>query len=227
TIGAYIHSLASTSTEGTEDVYFFTNRTVNGALGYYIERLSTYFDRDTFDKVRAEEDEAFYTDFSTKAVNTGGNVFRAAHLPNATVRVVADGTDLGDKVLDVNGDVDLGSAYTTVLMGFSYTMKLQTYKLEAGSKIGDAQIAPQRIDKILLRIYRCLGGRYGWGEEKTYPVEYKRIIGDNGTDWAKTGDFMTEFSDLSYLEDRSIFISSSDPLPFNVLMIVARGNTED
>ena len=110
----------------------------------------------------------------------------------------------------------------SIIAGFKYTGTLKTMNLEAGGRFGNSQVLIKKIDRILLHLYRSMGGKYGFEDTNLYNVEYP----DSASGYF-TGDSKALDYDSNPGEEQHIIIKKDDPTQFNLLGITMRGMTED
>ena len=90
----------------------------------------------------------------------------AAHLPNETVSRCEDGIYTEETVADGAGIVTLQGTPTVAVAGYKYEGTMSSMKIEAGARIGSAQVLMTRIDRISLKLFRTLSGKFGSSEVK-------------------------------------------------------------
>jgi len=164
-----------------DDLWIIVSRTINSATKYYVEKI----DRDFLSPVAYNADDAFSianNDIEAEEVNidmyfvdsavekmgsvSGGAITKftsfnnLSHLEGQTIKVIGDGFYLGELTV-ASGAVTLPVSCEYAIGGLSYTARMITLPLEAGSQIGSAQIKDKQIDEIMLRLYNSAGCKFG------------------------------------------------------------------
>jgi hypothetical protein len=177
------------------------------------------------------------------------------HLETCGVVVLADGgTDKPDKTV-TNGTITLAYDYFVVNVGLSYDQIIYTLPFEAGSQRGTSQGKVQRINELAFKVNRSHKGFYVGGTETELDVV--SYIEDTTEEILYTGtipnpDFVLKrvsFRDPAtpmgtpevlftgiipnisfrdnYQYGSQIYIKNSDPLPMEILSIIATVTTND
>lgn len=150
------------------------------------------------------------------------------HLEGEEVAIVGDGAVLVSKTVS-GGSVALSSPSSVVHVGLPYTSYLKTSRLNAGAADGTAQGKIKRIDRIVLRLWRSLGGKYGGAESQFLDPISERVPQDPMDRQLElfTGD--TDVLDFSgdYTQGAQIVFSHTEPLPCTLVAIMPRVVTQD
>ncbi len=177
------------------------------------------------------------------------------HLETCSTVVLADGgTDKPDKTV-TNGTITLAYDYFVVNVGLSYDQIIYTLPFEAGSERGTSQGKIQRINELAFKVNRSHKGFYVGGtedaldvvsyiESTTEEILYtgtipnpdfvlKRVsFRDPATPMGTPEVLFTgiipnvSFRD-NYQYGSQIYIKNSDPLPLELLSIIATVTTND
>ncbi len=177
------------------------------------------------------------------------------HLETCGVTVLADGgTDKPDKVVTA-GTITLAHDYFVVNIGLSYDQIIYTLPFEAGSERGTSQGKVQRINELAFKVNRSHKGFYVGGTENeldvvsyieatTEEILYTGIIPnpdfvlkrvsfrDPATPMGTPELLFTgiipniSFRD-NYKYGSQVYIKNSDPLPLEILNIIATLTTYD
>ncbi|MFA5340456.1 MAG: hypothetical protein WC332_01645 [Clostridia bacterium] len=177
------------------------------------------------------------------------------HLETCSTTVLADGgTDLPAKTV-TNGTITLAYDYFVVSIGLSYDQIIKTLPFEAGSERGTSQGKVQRINELAFKVNRSHKGFYVGGteaeldnvsyiESTTEEILYtgtipnpdfvlKRVsFRDPATPMGTPEVLYTgiipniSFRD-NYQYGSQVYIKNSDPLPMEILSIIATLTTYD
>lgn len=114
-------------TGDSDELYLCVKRTLNGATKHYLEYLAAHWDESSDDL-----DDQYYVDCGlSDEANASTTVGGLEHLRAASVRVLADGRDLGAFTVSSAGEITLTSATapTVIHAGLSYTAELESMPL--------------------------------------------------------------------------------------------------
>ena len=165
-IGGAVESVAVMPAGDREQTWLIVRRVVNGTVKRLIERLqpdwypiygTTSPDSNTFPIEEQPLSWGFQLDCAVTADNASGTAtWAVAHLPNETVRVLADGVDMGEFTVAA-GNVVLPRTAKRVLIGkmFSPTVELLTPEIPGGT--GTSQGNAMSTSEFLVRVYNTLG----------------------------------------------------------------------
>lgn len=239
--GGIVQSIAVIpSVDGTRDeLWMAVQRTVNGATVCYAERMTklweegdaTAYDLDGTTEYRFTPADTYYLDSAQRGTfgSPATTVSGLDHLEGQTVGVLADGATHPDCVV-TGGSITLARAASDVCVGLKYESRARTMTIEAGAAAGTAQTKRKKIHRVGFRLYDTLGltvRASGTGGEQDVTEPFRRtndlmdappplFTGDFDVDWE--GTFET---------DGTIEFAQTDPLPFNISMLVASLETQD
>ncbi len=210
------------TTGNVTETWVTTKRTINGSGVFSLEKLSiipngTYL----IDGSTLSGDKPLFLDYyrvQTIASSVTFNGF--THLAGEEVDVIADHVHIGKLTVSGAGVITLATAARRVIAGFLYRGFMKTLNIEAGGRIGNAQILFKKIDRIMLPLYRSSGGQYGFSTDNMNDIEYPDYSG------YYTGDSKPLDFDSNAGEEQHIIIVKEDPTQFNLLGILMRGQTE-
>jgi hypothetical protein len=222
-LSLFIHDLVSlpNATLG-EDELFSLAHLDSEAGKTVLVKISTFFEKGTL-TTPTDGDRPYYTDCSlrsydatAKLVHTGFDV-----LEGLTVRVLADGIDVGEYVV-TSGDITLDVAAKEVIAGLPYFAEIKTMPIEAGGMFGDAVGVAKRIDEISIRFYRSYGAKFGdriaSEEGSLEPIEFDASKGLYSG--LKSMKFPNGYSE-DY--DAYIVVSQDSPTPLTISCLTYRG----
>ncbi len=219
---AVCESVAVIPTDDTEyQVYVIIKRTINGATRRFVEILNV-FDFDETDNTSFNFLDSALS-YSGSAVTT---ISGLDHLEGQTVSILANGASHPDKTVS-SGSITLDRSSTSVKVGLAYTSLLQTMRLNAGSQNGTSQGKTKRIYDITVRMFETIGVEVGpdLSNMERIPFRSSADLMDEGIP-PFTGDKEVEFRG-NYETDGFIFVRQTQPLPFTILSLYPRLQTND
>lgn len=226
TIPAKVESVACIpSPDGFRDeVWLIVNRYVNGANHRYIERMSKLWENgDTLTNANYLDSSATYNGAPTTTV-TG-----LTWLKNETISVLADGSTHPDVIVDNTGAITLNRSASVVQVGYGYNSDAQTMRIEAGGQDGPSQGKYKRIHRVIVRFLQSVGlsalpNAYGVPLTPE-PFRSSADLMDNPVGLF-TGDKRWSWEG-GYEIEGQVFLRQDQPLPTNILMIMAQLETQD
>jgi hypothetical protein len=219
---AVCESVAVIPTDDTEyEVYVIVKRTINGATRRFVEVLNV-FDFDETDNTSFNFLDSQLSYSGSAATTISG----LDHLEGQTVSILADGATHPDKTVS-SGSVTLDRSSTNVKIGLAYTSLLQTMRLNAGSQNGTSQGKTKRIYDITVRMFETIGVEVGpnLNDMERIPFRSSADLMDEGIP-PFTGDKEVEFRG-NYETDGFIYVRQRQPLPFTILSLYPRLQTND
>jgi len=219
---AVVESAAVIPTDDTEyQVYVIIKRTINGATRRYVEFLNV-FDFDQTDNTSFNFLDSALS-YSGSAVSTLSGL---DHLEGQVVAILADGATHPNKTVS-SGSITLDRSAKNVKVGLAYTSLLQTMRLNAGSQNGTSQGKTKRIYDITVRMFETIGVEVGPDLDNLERIPFRSSadLMDEGIP-PFTGDKEVEFRG-NYETDGFIFVRQTQPLPFTILSLYPRLQTND
>ena len=214
--------------DGTfDDVWAIIERTIDGGQKFYIERMGDDFNHSAlFNTSTQEDDKPYFMDSSKRTTGSGVKIFGGyTHLIGETVKVLRDGFVHADVVVNGAGEVIVGTNSDEVIAGLQYKPLIKTLRLEAGSPFENSQGELKRIHQLLLRFHRTYGAKHGRNEANLEAINFKSAGAGMGDPLVLfTGDKKVDFR-AEPDDDSRLVISQDEPLPFNLLGIVMKGQT--
>ena len=219
---AVCESVAVIPTDDSEyQVWVIVKRTVNGSTRRYVEYLNI-FDFDETDNTSFN-----FLDSALSYSGTAATTFTGLdHLEGQTVAILADGATHPDKPVS-SGSVVLDRSATNVKMGLAYHSTLKTMRIDAGSQDGTSQGKTKRIYEITARLYQSVGVEIGPDLSNMERIPFRTSANpmDEGIP-VFTGDKEVEFRG-NYDTDGYILVRQTQPLPFTILSLYPRLQTND
>ncbi len=205
-----------------DQLWISVKRYINGETVRQIEVLDK-----GRDNISPDDKDDYFVDGGFKYTGEATDIIGGlAHLEGETVQVLADGAVLPDAVVE-EGRVTLRKAVTNASVGLAYTSDLETMRLEAGSANGTAQGKIKRINKVNIRFFDSLGGKFGPNEDKL-DIIFTRSTNDpmDSAPPRLTGD-----KDLSwpngYETEGRLLIRQDQPLPMTILALMPQVRVND
>ena len=210
---AVVESVATIPGDLDEDqVWFIVKRTINGSTTRYVEYMSGF-------DFGSDVTNAFYVDSGLTYSGTAAtSISGLGHLEGQTVSILADGAAHADKVVS-SGAIALDRAVTKAHIGLSFSSKLETLRIDAGSAMGTSQGKNKRIGEVTVRLFRTVGMKIGTSSTQLDTVPFRST--SDTMDKALslfTGDKTVEFNG-GYDDDATITIIQDLPLPMSILAI--------
>lgn len=222
--GGIVESIATiTSPDGANnELWGIIRLTVNGVTKRYV-----CYKEPEFEGTDAQLPDAFYVDCGATYSGAPATVISGLdYLEGKQVTILADGATHPMRTVTA-GQITLQAPASKVQVGLGYVGKLRTMRMETGTEQGTAQGKLKRINHVIFRFLRTLGGRYGNDESKldehtwrlangpmnTPPPLFtgdKRVAWPHGTD---TEGYITHIHDV--------------PMPSTVISFVAEAETNE
>lgn len=223
-----VESIANMPAGDTEQVWMIVRRKLgDDTIKRYIERLQPDWypvygtetpDPDEFPPKEPAYSWGFQLDCAiTQDSEAGKAVWDGLdHLEGCTVRVLADGVDMGEFVVD-GGEITLTRNAHRVLAGLMFTPVIEPLRPEIATGEGTSQAAAMSTNEVTLRVYNTIGATVN--SQQVFPG---RSYSDDQLDMPPqlfTGDnFVTSLGwDKG---DSENVISQDAPFPFYVLAII-------
>lgn len=141
-----------------DEVWVVAKGTINGSTKRFILRSSAR---------TATKADMVYLDASITLTGASSTTWTAAHLPNTTVDVLADGWVQQGITTDASGNFTISKAATKVTVGLPYTSTYRSLNIEASSGDGTSKGKKKRVVRIDLGVQDSLGGEYGIVKSET------------------------------------------------------------
>lgn len=205
-----------------DQVWVAVQRYINGSVVRTVELMQKYWeDGDTLTNAFFVDCGATYSGAATTTVSG------LTWLKGQTVSVLADGSVHPTCVVDGSGVITLQRSASTVQVGLGYSSTGKTMRIEAGGADGAAQGKLKRIHRAIFRFFQSVGLNVQATNQTAIPEPWRSSadLMDNPVA-LYTGDKRWAW-DGSYELEGQVSWTQSDPLPSNVLMVVAQMETQD
>lgn len=203
-----------------DELWTIVKRTIDGATVRYVEYMTARFDGD-------DTIDAFFVDcgltYDGAATTT---ITGLDHLEGEVVSILADGAVHPNRTV-ASGSITLSREASVVHVGLGYNSDIQTLNIEAGAADGTAQGKTKRINRVVTRLYKTLGLKYGPSVDNL-DVQTFRTSADptNSPPALFTGDIEINWND-GYSKEGLIYFRQDQPLPFTMLGIFPQVVTQD
>jgi hypothetical protein len=219
-----VECFASIPNGAREQVWTIARRTINAATVRLIER----FDGTLEPLHPNDSDGRIYgctVDCGLVVDNPAGQtVFTVAHLPNTTVRVVADGSEMGNYVTTGAGQFTLPRSAKRVLVGLHFESEAALLPPEFGTGEGSAQGNAARTGELSIKLLDTVGCSVVDGEGNAQQVEF-RSFGANVLDEPPTpftGVVRVSKFGWGRSEAPDMSITQPQALPWHVVSLVRK-----
>jgi hypothetical protein len=224
TASPIIESVAVIPSPGTDRdaVWLSVQRSINGSTVRTVELMQKFWEDGD---VQAD---AYFVDcgatYSGAATTT---VSGLTWLAGQTVSVLADGSVHPTCVVSGAGAITLQRSASKVQIGLGYSSTGKTMRIEAGAADGTSQGKIKRIHRAIFRFFQSVGLSVQSTSGAAFPEPWRSSadLMDNPVA-LYTGDKRWAW-DGSYELEGQVSWTQSDPLPSNVLMVVAQLDTQD
>lgn len=180
-------------------VHVLVERVINGSTVLYHERFAlNYFPVITEDDGSQNAPEAWRLQCALVTDGSPATVFSGlSHLQGETVRVWADGKDVGTKVVS-GGSITLTDAASYVIIGLEVAARWKSSKMSYGARRGTGLTMDKSIGRLGIVTYQTPIGALSWG----------RSFDD-------TDDgLQNEFFDQITMDQPALLVSSEENNPF-------------
>ena len=173
-----IHGIAVIPNElGTfDDIWIMVERTIDGGDAFYLEKMGADFEHELLVNTSTnDDDKPWFTDSAVrKVLGAPGLTFNGfSHLIGETVRVLRDGFEHPDVVVNAAGGIVLNENGTEILAGLKYAPFLKTMPLVQSPNFGSALGARVRIDKLFIQFFKTFGAKFGPREDKLEELPFR------------------------------------------------------
>ena len=211
---AKVESVSCISADGSEDdVYIIVNRTINGVNRRYIEKLNSGV-------FSAASEGKFVDSGLTYSGSSATSITGLHHLEGEVVSIQANGAAVADTTVS-SGAVSVSSGATIAHIGYGFTSKLQTMRIDAGGQEGTSQGKIKRISDITIRVLDTVGILVGAAEDQLDRIAFRQTADAMTALSMFSGDKDIEFRG-GFDQDGFIVVQQDQPLPMTVLAIFPR-----
>ena len=199
--------------ESHSQTWLVVRRTLGGVTKRFVEFLEDEFDD------RHEIEDAFFVDCGL----TGGVVASPqtvwtglTHLEGETVDALADGSPVQGLVV-TGGSITLPVAVIHLHVGLPCPARLKSLRLVVPDPAGSDQGKKRRIDSLVLRLHRTVGGRVGRDEDHLDAL----VMSQAGDPFGEpiqpfSGDYLVKPFSGNWDAAAKVVVVQDQPLPFTV-----------
>jgi hypothetical protein len=209
TTDGFVESVAVIPENNTDAVYMIVRRTINGRTVRYIERLQT--------RLFTTLASCFYVDcgltYSGAPVTTIGGLW---HLEGKTVKILADGAVVADRVVTA-GSITLDAAASTVNIGLAYNSDAQTVPLDMEGAAAGAQGTMKNVNKVFIRVAQSSLVSAGPTFDKLTAFPSRAVSDPYGSPPALRNAELPLVIGPTWGTDGSVCVRASAPLPLTML----------
>ena len=206
-----------TSDNGYSDVYLQTRRTINNATHRYYEQLQAFFEPADQDAPTAEG--AWFVDCGLRYQGAPTmTVTGLDHLIGQTVRILADGAQQKEKVVDNSGHIALDSEASDVIAGLPIAWKFRDLPRDVAVQGATSKGSPKRASYIAIEYRNSAGGQAQFNEGEQEPITETGDLDYGAAIPLLTG--MKTLTLASETEDEGVLeLDGDNALPFTLLAI--------
>lgn len=203
-----------------DDLWLVVRRTINGGTKRYVERMVPEYESGD-----AQEDCFYLDSFLTYDGAAATTISGLEHLEGETVTILADGATHPLRTV-TNGAITLARAASVVHVGFNYSAKLATMRLNAGAAEGTAQGRVKRIHRMTTRMMDTLGGGTGPSETNVDEILFRSASDPmDAPPPIFTGDKVQAWPG-DYERDAYVWYVNDDPLPATIIAFMPELSTQ-
>jgi hypothetical protein len=195
------------TTEGGGSPKFESACTLGDATFVAVKRDTAYFlEKFAEDDLTTPLDCAIsYTSGSAQTVWTVSSIFAGKE-----VDVISGNYYLGKYTVNGSNQITLNTAVTSITVGYSFTVEIQTMPVEITDRSGSYNGKPKRISRVLMDLNETL----------SVSIQGNRLIirqvNDDFSEQPTPVTGKREFFLLGYSRDASVTITQSEPLPLRL-----------
>ena len=148
----------------------------------------------------------------------GQDTFSVPQLSNMTVDVVGDGRMFKNRKVNADGTLKLPSKVKQAVIGLPYTMSIELPNVEIRTGDGTMQGRYKQVSGGTIRLSNSLGGEAGLTFDSMDQIQYDEFLATENIQLFN-GDKKYTPPPCDFNFEGRVCLRSSDPYPFNVLMI--------
>ena len=143
------------------------------------------------------------------------------HLEGETVCILADGAIQPERTV-VDGKIHLDIPAKNICVGLPFQSEFELMPIEADMQNGTSQLRKKALGSVKIACYRSLGGEVKVGEANWQKIVSRDVLEDfMDTAVSPKDEIVTVHGMAGFLPRTVIRIRQTDPLPLNVISVVA------
>jgi hypothetical protein len=234
-ISSAIVSKTTSDTSGTVagltdgGIYLLTNTVTSGTLNIDTDNQYFLVDGGQFKSIAGSVID-FGATFTADTQTTSTTFTGLDIMLGKTIRVYADGRDLGTQVINpVVGVVTLdnGAYGANVTFGYDYTSYVELQNLEGGSIQNLNQGKTKRLKAVMVRLVDSLGLKYGKSSTDMYEYQFDEDDALSDFRTLKSGDYVLSPWPGGYDKSGTIRLQGDGPYPLQIQLVVAEMDTAE
>lgn len=214
-------NLPTAVSQGHDVLWMSTGRTINSSFSNFLEYME--------ETASTGDDFLDFKKSTSQASST--TVTGLTYLANETVKVVANGLYVGEKTVNGSGEITLTTAATLVIVGFGFKSRIKTLPVEAGSQIGSALGAIQRIDQARIGFYRSANASIGSVERDDASdleeISFRAASLASSTPTPLFTGYKIINLPHDYENGAQVVVETDGPLAMTITHVVLRGQSYD
>lgn len=234
-ISSAIVSKTTSDTSGTVagltdgGIYLLTNTVTSGTLNIDTDNQYFLVDGGQFKSIAGSVID-FGATFTADTQTTSTTFTGLDIMLGKTIRVYADGRDLGTQVINpVVGVVTLdnGAYGANVTFGYDYTSYVELQNLEGGNIQNLNQGKTKRLKAVMVRLVDSLGLKYGKSSTDMYEYYFDEDDALSDFRTLKSGDYVLSPWPGGYDKSGTIRLQGDGPYPLQIQLVVAEMDTAE
>ena len=201
----------------TDDVYVIVKRTIDGNVVRYIERM-----KERFVAGVVEPSRSFFVDSGLSYDGSPATVFSGLdHLEGEDVSVLADGNVVTGMTV-ASGSITIPNAASVVVVGLPFTSTLETLDFELRGANGSPTIHNnhRNVNGVTVKLKDTRAMNIGPDTDSLEEQNFRTDEDPGDPTELYSGDWKLPLNPGN-ADEAVVVIQNTDPLPINVLSIVA------
>lgn len=203
-----------------DEVWVSVKREIGGANVRYIELFEAQFTADT-------AADAFFVDSGLSYSGASTSTLSGLdHLEGKEVQILSDGAVISPQTVS-SGSISLPRAVTQAHVGLAFTSTMSPVEVEIPSNTGTSHGRVQRISRVMARVYKTLGLKFGASLDDLIEKPFRDSSMDMGAAVSLfSGDVELSWDGSNDRENR-IYIVQDQPLPMTILALFVEATVYD
>jgi hypothetical protein len=138
------------------------------------------------------------------------------HLIGQAVVALADGGVVENLTVDANGEIELDSQHSYVVIGLKYIGIIKGMGIEGGGNNGPAQTKKKSLSQLGMKLLESLGGLVGTNIYKLQRIKYRSTSNKTSRPPPLFTGVKVENMPDNWTEEKNLFFVQDKPLPANI-----------